>query len=201
MKFYKIKTLLVSLIIGLLPQFAMANSDEEAKSFIQDTSSQVISVLESSSSSSEKEAKLTSLFVNVMDIDWIGKFSLGKYWTKLSDEEKINYLKVYRKYLISSYVPLFKKYNKQKLIIKSIKPLVNDQYTLITQIKNENDGQSYNVEYRLKYSNDRFKVRDIIAEGVSLLSTQRSEFASIMGQGDINILNEKLMEKNIRKDS
>ena len=171
-------------------------STENVNKFINGTSERVISVIESKASDSTKESNLTSIFSDVMDVDWIAKFVLGRYWSSLDEQQKINYLKTYRKYLISSYVPLFRKYNDQKLVLKDVKSIGNDQYIAITEIQSNQNAQPYNVEYRLKHIDNHFKIHDIIAEGVSLLTTQRSEFAAVMNQGGIDALNNQLNEKS-----
>jgi phospholipid transport system substrate-binding protein len=193
-----IKTLVVvfsSIICYAQIAFAADTNDEGVRDFIKDISKKVIFIAENNQLPTDKESALALLFDNVMDVNWIGKFVLGKYWNTLNNKEKEEYLELYNKYLISSYVPLFKKYNGQHLIIKDVKSMDNEQYIVVTEIRSYVDNQSYNVEYRLKFINTGFKVRDIIAEGVSLLTTQRSEFGAVMGETGIKGLMEKLKEK------
>lgn len=190
------KLLFVFSIIFCTSIAVAEDSGGRAKDFINNVSARVIETIENGGDDSAKETKLTNIFVEVMDIDWIGKYTLGRYWNSLSDSEKVQYLKTYRQYLIASYVPLFKKYNGQKQFIKDEKDIGNDQYIVVTTISNDDQNtKPYNVEYRIKFNDNKFKVRDIIAEGVSLLSTQRSDFSSIMGQGGIQELINQLNRK------
>jgi phospholipid transport system substrate-binding protein len=182
-------------IVNSSAALAYGNSESEAKEFVNKTSQKVMSIIRASNADGSKSQQLTNVFVDTMDIDWIAKFVLGKYWNTISDAEKSSYMSIYRSYLISSYVPLFKKYNHQDIVIESIKPLGNDQYMVSTLIKNENAESSYVVDYRLKFSSGTYKIRDIVAEGVSLLATQRSEFGAIVSNESITKLNQELKNK------
>jgi phospholipid transport system substrate-binding protein len=177
------------------PKEVIANNSMTADAFVQSISDNVMNLLHSSKSDSEKEKDLTKIFEDTVDIEWIAKFVIGKYWNEITPEQKAEYLTVYREYLIKSYVPMFKKYNNQEILIKNIDSGANSQYSVKTEIKSKEKNEAYTVEYKLKTKDNTYKVRDIIAEGVSLLSTQRSEFGSIIGSEGIEGLSKKLKEK------
>src|SRR5437016_6021364 len=105
------KILLIILVSMCSNAGAVANDTHRVESFVHDTSQKVINLLGAANSDQQKSDGLTKIFVETMDIDWMGKFVIGKYWGELSDEDKKSYLEVYRRYLISSYIPLFKKYH------------------------------------------------------------------------------------------
>lgn len=190
------KNLFIVILICLTTKASAETNDEHnVELFVHATSQKVIDLLESPQSDQQKSDGLTKIFVETMDVDWMGKFVIGKYWRELNDNDKKSYLEVYRRYLIASYIPLFKKYHKQTLNIKSIKALDNDQYAVSSEIKGTAEKAPYTVDYRIKYSNNAYIVRDIIAEGVSLLTTQRGDFGTILSNGGINALKAKLEEK------
>lgn len=194
----KLKNFVAIIVFSLLPLTAYGteavNSAPEA--FVQNTSTRVINLLKSHASDDAKQKQLTRMFLQVMDSDWIGKFVLGKYWQGLSDEQKRTYLQSYRKYLVDSYVPKFRQYNDQAIVIKGIKDLGNGQYLVITDIESSSSQANTKVEYRIKASGGSYKIHDIIAEGVSLLTTQRSEFGSIMSNEGFDALNDRLLSRD-----
>lgn len=193
-----LKYVICTLIMVFSQQsYAYADNNTDARTFVKSTSDRVISVITGSGSSSSKEDKLDDIFVEVMDIDWIAKFVLGKYWNTLDDAKKTRYLKHYREYLIASYVPLFKDYNGQKMDIKDIKTIKQSQYLVVTDIEpSDPQSASYRVEYRVFFNEGNFKVRDIIAEGISMITTQRSDFASILNTSGFDSLIQKLNDKS-----
>ncbi|MCE2992972.1 MAG: phospholipid-binding protein MlaC [Alphaproteobacteria bacterium] len=175
---------------------AFVAESADAEKFVKSTSDRVMYVLNSGYASGEREAKLNSIFMEIMDIDWIGKFVLGKYWNTLSDSDRVIYLKTYRKFLVSSYVPMFKNYNGQRMNVINIKDSGKDQFVVVTEINNPDNPAPYRIEYRIRDNGGAFKVRDIIAEGVSMLATQRSEFSSIINSSGFNSLIERLKSKS-----
>jgi phospholipid transport system substrate-binding protein len=177
------------------PQEASETQNSSADKFVKDTSKSVVDVLKSKSSQSEKQKKLTEIFHQTMDIEWIAKFVIGKYWKNMSEDQQREYLKNYDNYLTASYVPVFKDYNGQAVVIKTVKSIGQDSYLVVTDIKSENSDTPYRVEYRVKKTEAGFKVRDIIAEGVSMITTQRSEFGSIIGSEGVVALNKQLSSK------
>lgn len=93
--------------------------------------------------------------------------------------------------------PKFKKYNGQKIEIKNIKPTGDDQYIVQTDLNLDGPNSApYNVDYRIKYVSGKFKIRDIIAEGVSMMTTQRSDFSSIVSSSGIEALRQELIKKS-----
>ncbi len=196
LKFFK-TALFVAILTVASYSHGYANSADGARDFVNSTAGRVEVLLKQHNSNVSTENQLNAIFADVADIEWIGKFVLGKGWQTLNGDQKIQYLQQYKRFLFSSYVPLFRDYNGQKFDIKGSKNLSEDQYLVSTSIRPTDDSASpVKVEYRLKYVNGSFKMRDIIAEGISMIATQRSEFSSIMNEGGYEALMAKLRDKS-----
>ncbi|MFI4983930.1 MAG: phospholipid-binding protein MlaC [Rickettsiales bacterium] len=189
----KLQLLFILFVFGC--SNAVAGNTAPVNAFVSSTSDKVIQIVKSSSQNNAKETQLTALFEQVMDIDWIGRFTIGSYWNSLSDAQKGTYLTSYRKFLVSSYVPIFKDYNGQSFKVKSVKDMGNDSYLVETEITAPNSQVASKVEYRIKQTPSGYKVRDIIAEGVSMINTQRSDFGSVLTESGFDGLNNKLLSK------
>jgi len=174
---------------------AMANS-AKAKVFIQDMSNKVITIAaEKKLSDKSKEQKLNELFIKTVDIKWIAKFVVGRYWRQSSKEQQDKYTEEYSKFLLSSYVPKFRDYTDQKITIGKVIAEGDGEYIVETTIEDK-DGKSYRVSYRLREASSTFKVYDIIAEGISMITTQRSEYGSILDREGMDSLIAKLESRN-----
>lgn len=195
------KILKVQIIFFVFASFitcaSFAKSAADAEDFIQKTSQKVMSIVEANESDIQTQNSLKKIFNDVMDVSWIGRFVIAQHWNQLSATQREKYMNTYREFLSKKYVSLFKDYNGQKLVIKDTKDIGQDQFVVTTAIKNPNNNGDYKIEYRLKYDSS-FKVRDIIAENVSMINTQRSEFSSILSSkgfdGLIDILQAKYLE-------
>ena len=70
-----------------------------------------------------------------------------------------------------------------------------NEYLVKTEIKSENN-KSFRIDYKIRKESDgSYKIFDIIAEGISMITTQRSEFGSILSRNNISFLIEKLEAK------
>ncbi|PIR37347.1 MAG: hypothetical protein COV35_09640 [Alphaproteobacteria bacterium CG11_big_fil_rev_8_21_14_0_20_39_49] len=171
-------------------------STEGAKQFIKEVSGKAIELIKSNDTNELiKEQQLSKLFEDSVDTDWISKFVIGKYWRDASDAQKTVYLELHRQFLINSYVPKFKNYTNQQILFKNTFDEGSNEFLVETEIVQE-DGTAVKVDYRVrKIDNAEYKIFDVIAEGISLINTQRSEFASILSRKGVDYLIKKLKTK------
>jgi len=124
--------------------------------------------------------QLVKVFLNVMDTNWIGKFVLGPKWNEVPESTQRDYISAYQNYLSSFYAIKFRQYNNQKVSISNVRKAPGDQYIVSTDIRDNSLRKPINISYRIKESSGQYKIRDIVIEGVSILSAQRSEFAKVV---------------------
>ena len=193
----KFKNVLFSIILTfLLFASIKAEDSKKAADFVNNTAGKVINVIESKCSDEEKQEKLKTIFHQSVNIDWMGKFALGQYYGKLSKQELKEYLIAYREFLTNTYVSKFTQYNGQDLYIESIKRLSKSQYIVNTKVGNlKNSTEQMNIAYRIKDFGDRCQIRDIIAEGLSVILAQKSDFTSIISREGTGHLIQKLRDK------
>jgi phospholipid transport system substrate-binding protein len=173
-----------------LPIQAHAATEAEARQFVDALGSKVIAVLDSSADQAAKQQQLRQLFSDNVDIDWMGRFVLGVGWQKATEDQRSAYLKAYREYLLARYTSNFSDYTGSKYTVTGVKSEETGQFTVGMQIKTKKaDEQNVQAGYRVKAADGGgLKVIDIIIEGVSLLTTQRSEFNSVVQKDGIDKL-------------
>lgn len=184
-----------TLLIILLSSNANASPDE-AQNFIKSVSGKALEVIKNNQLSDDRKQKdLENLFEKSVDTAWIGKFVLGQYWRPASQDEKTEYMRFYKQFLINSYVPKFKQYTNQEIKFKKSSTEEENTYKIETEIV-QPEGPAIRVDYKVRKNTDgSFKIYDVIAEGISLITTQRSEFSSILSRSNLKELIEKLKAK------
>ncbi|WHQ47009.1 MAG: ABC transporter substrate-binding protein [Candidatus Midichloria sp.] len=179
---------------------SFADTKKNIEDFVDNNARRVISVLEEKISDNAKKEKLAALFYEIVDYEWIGKFVIAKNWNGMNRNQKNHYLEAYKKYLSNLYVKKFVDYNNQQYKIVDISNIGKSHFIAATKIINTwSSKPRVNVAYRIKDSNNVLKIVDIIGEGVSLLSTQRADFSSIIEQKGINNFL-KILERKVNKD-
>ena len=196
---HQISKFIVIVSIALsLSNIAQATPNDAAN-FVNDLASRVITIVKSTDlTDSEKESRLDDIFVQAVDTKWIGRFSLGRYWRNITPAQQNQFLDLYTKYLTGLYVPNFRKYTGNVIKVTDSKEVGPGEYLVQTTITDVTNSTNIQIGYRLLQNDkelEKFVIFDIIAEGVSLITTQRAELSSVMANGDFNALIDLLSQK------
>jgi len=191
-----IVTIITLLFAAFIANTAYAAGTDDARQFVDNVGKQVLAVVNSSDSADQKQIKLRNMFSQNVDIDWMAKFVLGHAWQQASEEQRTHYLQSYKEYLLTHYTTSFSDYTGSKYVITDTKNDEDGQITVNMQIKAAKDQQQETAAgYRLRNNNGQFKIVDIIVEGVSLITTERSEFSSVVQQKGMDGLISTLEQK------
>jgi phospholipid transport system substrate-binding protein len=196
----KEKTVITYLLIIaclILPFTTTANATaSKAQNFIQEVSQEAISLIKNNSDNEiMKEQQLSKLFVESVDTKWIAQFAMGNHWKSASQAQKEVYINLHKKFLINSYVPKFRSYTNQKVVFKNFYEEGKLEYLIETEIVH-GDDKRISVDYRVRKNADgQYRIYDVVAEGISLIGTQRSEFSSIISKKGVDYLIKKLKAK------
>lgn len=173
---------------------AVADDTAEATAYVDDITNNALGILKSSDSKAVQTKKLEKLIKDHVDIKWIGQFVMGKHWRTASKAQQSDYLKHYEGFILSSYASRFTEYkgNGHKMI--STRADGNQKFTVKMSI--DVDGKPTYIDYKLKQKGGSFNVYDLSVEGVSLITTQRSEFNSIIQSKGVDYLISQLANKS-----
>jgi phospholipid transport system substrate-binding protein len=190
---------LLSTVFALLMSFALlsnsyANEEKNIRDFLQNVTDSSLEIIASNTiDESTKEEGLTELFLGSVDTRYVGRYVLGKYWKRLDEDKQKYYLDLYTKFVISSYVPKFREYSGQKVEIDSVTK-DGKGYLVKSRVIREPE-ENISVGYKVHKNNGKYQIYDIIAEGVSLSITQRSDFSSMISRKSLDYFLERLENK------
>lgn len=195
---------LLSLTLAAMIAFTSAKAEaadcSSPEKYIETLSSEVVSVIQGGGTDATKEAQLTTIFKRIVDTNWMGKFVLGRNWKTLTPEQQNAYLGKYSDYLVASYVPTFRKYSGEKINVAGATPLEKQGEFNVNTTIDRPGKESVIVNYRVRKEGTCYKVTDIVAEGISLINTQRQDFGAVFGRkgydGLIDSLNRKIAAPN-----
>ena len=113
-----------------------------------------------------------------MDLDFIGKFVLGRYWRTANAKQRSEFIDVYRKLNIQTWSARFDEFKGKHFEFDGVENSKSpDQVFVNTKVPME-EGAPAIVRWRVKETNGKMKVVDIIIENVSLAQTSRSEYTA-----------------------
>jgi phospholipid transport system substrate-binding protein len=170
--------------VGTLDLISEQIKESDPKEFANKVSERVLAILQASADENEKEKRLISLFQNHVDTEWMAHFVLGRY-TKTADDSQLGkFNDLYKDYMLNSYVPRFKSYSGQGFEVLRVQDSAGDKHVAQMKIKQKDPSKpDIRVDYVFHQdAKGNFKIIDIIGEGVSLISTQRSDFGGIISK-------------------
>ena len=136
-----------------------------------------------------KYQKLDSLFIKYVDLNYVGKFVLGKYWKLLNEKQQKEYLTLFHRYALSLYKGFPLSFdNRLSFKVGKVDSRENytDVWTSINLAPAQKDGvdTTISVAFRLHKENDEIKIIDITLGESSLILSYRSRFYQMMEDAD-----------------
>ena len=194
----KLKKFLIYISFVLINLTVINNSYSiEPDVFVQSTVNRASQVLSDNLSKDQKIIELKSIAAETVDIKGIGMYTLGSYRKILSEDQKKEYAILFEQYFLKTFSSRLAEYSNPEIEVKS-KEKLNKNYTMVSSVLVSTEQRpEVIIDWRIYTKNpDNLKIRDLIIEGLSLVRTQKEEFASIIesNKGDINALLTSLKE-------
>ena len=184
---------------GLQPGPARADEfSDGAKKFIEILTSDAISMLTVENiSKTERSDRFRRLMNKNFAIKGIAKFVLGRQWRKATESEKEEYLQLFEDLLVATYADRFAKYSGEKLLVKKSEARGKGDALVHTIMIRVDGAKPLKVAWRVRGKAGNYKIVDIMVEGIGMVVTQKSEFASFIRQngGSIGALLSELRKR------
>ena len=169
----------------------------EADVFIQSVVNRAAKTLSGNLTKNERIEKLKDIARETVDIDAIGRYTLGSYKNKITDNQMIEYEDLFKKYFLKTFSSRLAEYSNPEIEVISKKKL-NENYTIVSSILVSTEQRpEVKIDWRVSTKNPNdLLILNLVIEGLSLARTQKEEFSSIIesNDGDINALFSNLKE-------
>jgi phospholipid transport system substrate-binding protein len=129
----------------------------------------------------------------IFDFSEIAKRSMARHWQPLSEAQRTEFVGLFADLLERSYISKIETYGGEK-IQYTAERADGEFATVSTRIVTKN-GTEVPVDYRMIKRTDRWLVYDVSIEGVSLVSSYRTQFNKIIQTTSYNGLVSKLRNK------
>ncbi len=183
--FFKIFLITIIIFANKATAQNIANKNIAVQNFIQDFGDKIISIAnDKKGKDSQKKQQIINLIDQNIDANWIAKFVLGSHYKNTTDAQKEQFFSLYRKFMINTYAPKFNNYNGKNFTVNNISKQ-SSFFLVKAQFYPKDNPNPINLDFRVKEQNNKLVIVDFIAEGISLLETQRSEFDSAIKNAGI----------------
>ncbi len=177
-------TALPALAASPAPALAAAT---DAGAFVKSLGDQVINTLKNTSlSQTQREQTFRQLFDQGFDVPEISRFALGRFWRQATPQQRTQYQSLFEEFIVRTYAARFSGYSGQTFSVTGSQPGQNGEVTVRSSI-NRPDGPPVRVDWQVRKEGSQYKIVDVVVEGVSMVITQRQEFASVIQNGGGNV--------------
>ncbi len=192
-RMFRVNAAMIFTAIALVAYAGMAGADEPADAFVQELGDKVIGLLQQEQSPAERREDFRRLLTENFDLRKVSRAVLGLYSRRATDEQLKRYRIVYVDYVIAIYSGLFEKYAGETITVIGSVPVSDGDMLVQSQI-NQPNGPPTVLAFRVRGSENGFKVLDVMVEGISMLVTQRSDFASVIRREGIDGFLDRMQE-------
>ena len=153
--------------------------------------------LQGESKTMERRKAVREVANQIFDFQETGKRSLGRHWQNRTPAERTEFTQLFADLLEHAYISRIDQYSGEnvKYVGESVE---GDLAEIRTKILTK-QGSEVPVDYRLLREGDRWRVYDVVIEGVSLVSNYRTQFNKIIQTSSFNDLIAKLRAKEFSK--
>ncbi len=191
-----LRLIAVAPLLLALPAWAVP-SPQAAAGFIQQAGNEMAADLNAPGPVAVKAPMLLGFMNRIVDVNDVGRFCLGRFWRTATPQQQQQYLQLFRQALTNAVVVRLGDYQGGGVTLKVVRaePAADGVHvaTRITKPGNE----PYSVTWVVDGTDQQPQIVDVVAEGVSLRQTQRSDYASYLQQhgGNVGALIQALQAK------
>jgi len=132
----------------------------------------------------------------ILDFEKMTALSVGAKWRQASDVQRESLQKAFRRLLLLSYSGTVKFAEKAKVKILPPRRKKNDSKVVVKTRVSVPGRQAVPVDYRMRLTDDGWKIYDLNVLGLWLVDNYRVQFSQIVGSKGIDGLINEIVKKN-----
>ncbi|MDN3522384.1 MlaC/ttg2D family ABC transporter substrate-binding protein [Halomonas ramblicola] len=129
----------------------------------------------------ELEALVDASLADIADFRYIGASVMGRYFGNATPQQRSRFVDTFRQTLIDTYAKGLVTFDYRELrVLDAQGPRRHEDQASVEMEVVAEDGSVYPVSYSLRLSDDRWKVVNVIVNGINLGLTFRNQFDQAM---------------------
>ena len=144
--------------------------------------------------STKRRERIKALIRERFDFEEMARRSLARHWRKRTSEEKKEFVSLFSQLLEASYIGKIEAYTDEKITYDKEKLKGNGKYAVVSTTIITKDV-TIPIDYKVIRKGDKWWVYDVLIEGVSFISTYRSQYNRIILRESYDSLVQKMKTK------
>ena len=172
---------LIAMAFAAPPQLAVAEMRAgSASEFVRAVSDDAIRVLRAGDlPKAERDARFRALLAERFDMPFIARFTLGRYWNVATVQQREAYTATFTEFVVQVYSRRLDDYAGEALRVISERRAGETNVVVITQIERPS-RETTEMQWRVREVDGNLRIVDVVVAGISMVVTQRDEFASVL---------------------
>ena len=163
----------------LLAEVTVASPEQVVESFHK----ALISAMQAATDETRR-AIVDEAINSYFQVHTIARISLGRNWRTLQSDKQSDYMTLMEELISTTYASRFDKFDNQTFIVMSSSPSASNRARVKSILNTK--SEVVNLDYQLQFSEESWRIYDIVANGVSDLSLKRSNYAALYADGGLD---------------
>lgn len=193
----------LAVVLSVVLSFAVTGlaAMEAPIDIVRETTDQVLARVKNDRESLRQDpAKMYSLVSELIfphfDFPIMAQWVLGSNWMDADDASRAAFIDQFRKLLVRTYATALLEFSDQKITYPEQQPTATGRTVVVRQEIEQTSSEPILLGYRLHSIGGDWKIFDVAVDGVSLVKTYRASFSSIIKNGGLAALIDRLRLKN-----
>lgn len=170
------------------PGIAIGESDLGwAAGFIRRSGDELSSIMAKAGSAEARRQLLQAFIDRVVDVDTVARFCLGRFWNQATAKQQEDYVRVFHAVLMNAVLVRVGDYERNEVRVGVERPEMRDSSIQVPTIVERTGTPPARVVWVVSPRADNPRIIDLIAEGVSLRLTVRSDYSAFIVRHGNNI--------------
>jgi len=195
------KTWVLALGLFLLAAVQQAVGATDPRELVRDTSERVLGEVAHRKAELEADPSkiyglVQSIVVPNFDFERISRWVLGKYWRTATDAQREAFVGEFRTLLVRTYAKVLLSYSGQAIEYPPMALPPGATEVRVRTLVRETGSPAVPVDYSLYLDKGRWRVYDVVVDGVSLVSNYRSSFGRLIQRKGMDSLIGQIQARN-----
>ncbi|MFP8875146.1 MAG: ABC transporter substrate-binding protein, partial [Myxococcota bacterium] len=165
----------------LLPGSALAVDVAGPRAVVDQAVAQVLEVLGNAAlERPERTRRIEGIAYSHFDFTTMSKLVLARSWRRFSAEQQENFIVEFKHLLSRRYGTRLDRYSDEGVEVTGERPESRGDVSVLTEVTS-GGFEGATINYRMRKRGDTWKAIDVVIEGVSLVSSYRTQFRDLLG--------------------
>jgi phospholipid transport system substrate-binding protein len=186
---------LLALLAALLVVCPFASADETPADVVERLHAALLEAMQNGAKLGyEGRVDLLEPVINEsFDFRTIASIVTGREWKSADTTQRSTFLDVFARLSVATYATNFSSYSGEKFITGTSEESRGAQ--IVRTMLEQSDGDRVSLNYMLRESHGKWRIINVVAQGVSDLSLKRAEYTAVIQSEGFDSLSERLHGK------